>query len=149
MTLAGCNSASRDCPGAPGIPLGLVVTKVLREGKTAWSHGATSDAEVGTLCGICALCEAPPRLAHKFSMNTTELFIEKQWQPQFASAEGNDFVGPNSSAGALTMQQKVQLSGGTRTARQTGGPLGALTELSMAAVRVRVQLVLMILQWPC
>ena len=46
-------------------------------------------------------------------------------------------MGPNSVAGAMTMQQKVQLSGGTRAAYRTGGPLGALTELGMAAARVR------------
>ena len=56
-------------------------------------------------------------------------------------------MGPNNIAGAMNMQQKVQLSGGTRAAHRTGGPLGALTELGMTAARVRVQLLLMTLPW--
>ena len=58
-------------------------------------------------------------------------------------------MGPNNVAGAMTMQQKVQLSGGTGAARRTSGPLGALAELGLAAARVRVQLLLVTLQWPC
>ena len=126
----------------------LVFCRTPCSGGRRW-HAAMGAPQTLRVAGIVACVQSKPLPMLLSSMNTSRMCIEKQRQPQFAVAEDNDFLGPNSVAGALTMQQKVQLSGGTRAAHRPGGPLGALTELGMAAARVGVQLLLVTLQWPC